>query len=603
MNTINICKTLLQNKNLEPFIRHIRFPNFKNIQPGEKLTFDFPITALVGQNGSNKSSVLRAIYGCPEGSNVGNFWFSTPTDPIEEQTNGKPRFIYSYYQADADKDVEVIKTRVQGRFSDGSINPDYWEPSRPLARDGMEKMPNLKDGEELKGRTKTRWNLVNKNVIFIDFRSELSAFDRYFYHYTDKISSFKSKQEFIRSRSKYLKSASDSDAKSMKIFKGQKEHIFRNEILSKEKISEISKILGKKYKQIKLIKHSFFYVAGESAIIKMDDFTYSEAFAGSGEFAVIKLVDQIIGAPKNSLIILDEPEVSLHPGAQTKLLDFIYKQVISEKHQVVIGTHSPSIIDQLPPEAIKTLKFNNLTGKITFQNSTFKDVAFKNIGLSSTNKKLIVEDRLAKELVEKVLKIRGQDFYESLEVDFMPGGASEIKSKLIPTLALSSQSNLFIALDGDQKPNSYEDLIIKDASESSYHDLEAILKEIISTSSISKDGSQRNPSETEVERHKNNMRKVFNYWKEKVYYLPKENPEEFLFELIEENETNLKLNITESNIKNKFKVLSNHFYSKSDFEDSSSEEIFMMQKSYIGKLINHETASDIIRITDSIMKK
>ena len=120
-------RDLLANRKLEPFICHIRFPQYKNLASNTKIDFTYPITALVGANGTNKSSILRALYGAPGYNNLGNFWFSTSVDPIEETGERASCFIYGYWNPIEQKNVEVIKTRI--RKED---DPDYWEPSRPL---------------------------------------------------------------------------------------------------------------------------------------------------------------------------------------------------------------------------------------------------------------------------------------------------------------------------------------------------------------------------------------------------------------------------------------------------------------------------------------
>jgi predicted ATPase len=68
---------LLKSKKLEPYVRHIRFPQYKNLAANTRVDFTYPISALVGANGTNKSSILRALYGAPGHNNLGNFWFST----------------------------------------------------------------------------------------------------------------------------------------------------------------------------------------------------------------------------------------------------------------------------------------------------------------------------------------------------------------------------------------------------------------------------------------------------------------------------------------------------------------------------------------------
>ena len=78
----------------------------------------------------------------------------------------------------------------------------------------------------------------------------------------------------------------------------------------------MSKILGRNYTDGIIIEHKFFHNWGISVIFRTNHLDYSEAFAGSGEVSVATIVHKIINAQENSLILLDEPEVSLHPRAQ-----------------------------------------------------------------------------------------------------------------------------------------------------------------------------------------------------------------------------------------------------------------------------------------------
>lgn len=339
---------MLHNGVLEPYIKYIRFPFYKNLEEGARIDFDFPITVLIGQNGTNKSSVLRAVFGCPEDCNVGNFWFSTAVDPIhiQDRKSRPPRFIYGYFHKIQNRTVEVIKTRIEKkRVVKGKSypNPDYWEPSRPLKSDGMELMPetNLSDKDDLlkkEGRLKTRWPLIDKNVVFKDFRSEISAFDKYFYHGNlTKTLKYNTKQDFIRDRSKQLRKVIRDNLKSLKLFRGKKEHVYQNYVLPDDQVKAISDILGKRYSGVRVIQHKLFKVEGDTVILETEDLRYSEAFAGSGEFAIAQIVKDVMSAPERSLIIFDEPEVSLHPGAQERLMRFLKDQVKWGRHQVVIG--------------------------------------------------------------------------------------------------------------------------------------------------------------------------------------------------------------------------------------------------------------------------
>ncbi|ALP38197.1 hypothetical protein ASL14_20510 [Paenibacillus sp. IHB B 3084] len=66
------------------YINRIVFPFFKYFTFHSEINFQFPLTILAGKNGSGKSSVLHALYGSPKGYNIGDFWFSSQLDPIED---------------------------------------------------------------------------------------------------------------------------------------------------------------------------------------------------------------------------------------------------------------------------------------------------------------------------------------------------------------------------------------------------------------------------------------------------------------------------------------------------------------------------------------
>lgn len=60
---------------------------------------------------------------------------------------------------------------------------------------------------------------------------------------------------------------------------------------------------------------------------------YSEANAGSGEIAVVQLVRRIEKARDYSLVLLDEPEVSLHPGAQENLKEYLLEAIKTKNYK------------------------------------------------------------------------------------------------------------------------------------------------------------------------------------------------------------------------------------------------------------------------------
>ena len=54
--------------------------------------------------------------------------------------------------------------------------------------------------------------------------------------------------------------------------------------------------------------------------------------------------------PKNSIIMIDEPESSLHPKWQQRIVKVIER--IGENNQIILATHSPHILGSVPKENI-----------------------------------------------------------------------------------------------------------------------------------------------------------------------------------------------------------------------------------------------------------
>jgi recombinational DNA repair ATPase RecF len=92
-------------------IHELRFPNYRNIEAGERLRFGFPVTALLGCNGTNKSSLLHALYGSVQGQSVADFWFETQLDAIPEVRDGIKQSVTHTYKASDGTLVECIKAR------------------------------------------------------------------------------------------------------------------------------------------------------------------------------------------------------------------------------------------------------------------------------------------------------------------------------------------------------------------------------------------------------------------------------------------------------------------------------------------------------------
>lgn len=501
------------------FITDIHFPCFKGLEKDSAINFRFPITALIGKNGCGKTSILQALETAPEGKSYTQKWFSTSVDPIPEEP--RPAFWYSFNSVEAKKNVEILNIRIKK-----DKNPDYWEPSRPLVKYGMKKFEETQI--PLPGALKTRWRGTQKEVIYLDFRGELSAFDKYFY-FGDRpnTKTMQTKQDYIRRYSPYLKKAMDGHIQTSFKFR-KKFKIKEIQPLTTDEITTVSSILGKQYDKIKIIIHSFYGQLGESvqfrqANLQSETFqgVYTEAFAGSGESAIVKLVHQIYNANKGALILLDEPEVSLHPSAQQQLIYFLLQKTLEKGLQVVFATHSPLMIEGLPKEAI-VLLVQTPEGVFSPRCSVPPEFVFQDIGYNVEKPKILVEDKAAKELLESCLELYNSEAKKSMDIEFHAGGAEDIIKEIVMLSRLKNNKIYFI-LDGDKHYKNIPDEQTVASSE-----LDSLLKEITGID-VKKLGfiADSGNAQLQLEDEKRNFLK---YYSTHTYFLPKATPEEIMWE-------------------------------------------------------------------------
>ncbi|MFY7732731.1 MAG: ATP-dependent nuclease [Bacteroidia bacterium] len=504
INTLQKFRVRSVHKN---YIEYIRYPFFRNLEVNTKITFDFPITFLVGKNGGGKSSTLQSLYGCPKGYSLGDYWFTTELDPIKEFDKNRNCFIYGF--KNGSNVNEVIKQRI---FRNN--NPDYWETAKPVLGYGM--------------LNTERHSPIIKKVIYLDFRSELSAFDKFFHFLNFSSIKHKTKQDYLRHYSTKLKDAFDNN-KIISLYSSNKNK--PKITLSKPEVQIISEILKKEFESIEIIEHNLFKDWGLSIRLKQKNINYSEAFAGSGETAIVILVHKIYNEPEESLILLDEPETSLHSGAQKRLMSFLLDQCIQKKHQVVISTHSPFLIENMPDKSIKVFSTLSNNGKfIIYDDRNYKE-AFYELEIENTNKKtILVEDKTAKIFLDKVIEKLGKALQDIFEVKYLPGGANDINQRLTTIMEISN--NTYVLFDGDQKRISLPidlSLIPPNAQDTSIKLLDFIKQQTGCEIKFHLDGGNQD----KVLREQQTMdlaKKYLDYYKNKVFYFPLSIPEEIIWD-------------------------------------------------------------------------
>lgn len=117
--------------------------------------------------------------------------------------------------------------------------------------------------------------------------------------------------------------------------------------LSDDEVKQLSRALGRTYEQARIDRNEEKQVG----VLTQFGVEYSNFHQGAGEDSMLDLLALVAKAPNQSLVIIDEVEASLHPQAQRGLMTELLRLAYSKKLQIILSTHSPYILEQLPAVA------------------------------------------------------------------------------------------------------------------------------------------------------------------------------------------------------------------------------------------------------------
>lgn len=201
---------------------------------------------------------------------------------------------------------------------------------------------------------------------------------------------------------------------------------------------------------------TFFYV-----ICDKNGEYYSEKRFSTGELALLRLVDSLQNIEANSLVLLDEAEMALHPRIQVNLIKYLNQIAHDKDITVFISTHSPTIIKSVEKEQIIILEECDAPGELR---ATTPCYAARAIGCvdfeTSTTFDYIffVEDERARSIIKHTLN---RYFYFTPEqatasTSIIPvGGFYETANMAVQTRnQVFARANVFAIVDED----AFEDM-------------------------------------------------------------------------------------------------------------------------------------------------
>lgn len=230
-----------------------------------------------------------------------------------------------------------------------------------------------------------------------------------------------------------------------------------NSILGTDKFNHLKFIAvkNKKGRQRYLHRNNKLYVIKDP-----EGNFYSEQNFSLGERLLLNTLDLLENISKNTLLLIDEVELALHPIAQIKFYDYLEKQAHEKNLAVIISTHSSSLIKHASNRLF--LEKEN-TGVINVINNCYPSYILRDIASPEDRQPdfiFFVEDVMAMEYLSHYIRRFLIDEKLLLDLKIIPVGGYEQVVKLLesfPTLNFKkNRTQAFLDNDVLEKYNEWE---------------------------------------------------------------------------------------------------------------------------------------------------
>lgn len=197
----------------------------------------------------------------------------------------------------------------------------------------------------------------------------------------------------------------------------------------KNLVNALNKIVAKYENSAEqnLVNHFFIFICElfpNIDLLEIEDFnkngSYTKFLAGfqflsSGESTLLyNLIMTLSNIRFNSLILLDEPEVHLHPNFITKFMEFLYKLLDKFSSFAIICTHSSFVVREVKSEcvyvidrkkdffSIRNIGFESLgANAMTLANEIFENIDIQPYYIQGI-KRMIADGYTEKEILNKI---------------------------------------------------------------------------------------------------------------------------------------------------------------------------------------------------------
>ena len=226
----------------------------------------------------------------------------------------------------------------------------------------------------------------------------------------------------------------------------------QTETISPDLLIFAHRILPWKYRNLNLISGGSSRDLLFAEIDGAGEKRYSEFHMSSGERTIVRISKDIAGL-ENALILIDEVDTGLHPYTQQQAMLELQRSALRQKLQVIVASHSPVILDSVPPEGRIFLDRDHETGHVR-REPLYRDIFQKALyGQSQDRLSILCEDAVAEGVIRGVLDelnvelgLRHEDFFVGRNT-----GRGEFPSHVRTLGKFGKLSDFILVLDGDSR--------------------------------------------------------------------------------------------------------------------------------------------------------
>ena len=179
---------------------------------------------------------------------------------------------------------------------------------------------------------------------------------------------------------------------------------------------------------------------------------YSEFHMSAGERAILHISKDISGL-NDALILIDEVDTGLHPYTQQQAMLELQRIALRNRLQVVVTSHSPVVLDSVPPEARIFLDRDDDTAEVHRVN-LYRDILQKALyGQSRDRLSILCEDEVAEGLIHGFMDVLNAQIGLRHD-DYIIGrdtGRNEFSGHIRMLGKFGKLSDLLPILDGDSR--------------------------------------------------------------------------------------------------------------------------------------------------------